>query len=139
MSGENNSPRLRFKGFEGEWKRAKVEECFDERDERSADGELLSVTMGSGVIRASENGKLDNSSDDKSHYKCVKVGDVAYNSMRMWQGACGASEFEGIVSPAYTVIMPHEGCSPKFFFILYSSSALEYPCPISAKTSLRSF
>ncbi len=46
----------------------------------------------------------DNSSDDKRNYRVVRVGDLAYNTMRMWQGACGVSEFDGIVSPAYTVL-----------------------------------
>ena len=33
----------------------------------------------------------------------VYPGDLAYNSMRMWQGAEGVSKFVGIVSPAYYV------------------------------------
>jgi len=39
----------------------------------------------------------------------VKINDIAYNSMRMWQGASGVSQYNGIVSPAYTVITPKEG------------------------------
>lgn len=46
----------------------------------------------------------DNSSDDKRNYRVVHIGDLAYNTMRMWQGACGVSAYNGIVSPAYTVL-----------------------------------
>ena len=107
-------PRIRFKEFGGAWESRPLGKSFDERNERSGIGRLLSVTIGEGVIPASENGKRDNSSTDKSNYKCVKTGDLAYNSMRMWQGACGASAFDGIVSPAYTVLIPKEGTDSPF-------------------------
>lgn len=67
---------------------------------------MLSVTINQGVIKAEDSGRKDNSSSDLSNYKLVKVGDIPYNSMRMWQGASGYSCFEGIVSPAYTVLIP---------------------------------
>jgi type I restriction enzyme S subunit len=31
---------------------------------------------------------------------------VGYNTMRMWQGVSGLSRLRGIVSPAYTVVIP---------------------------------
>ena len=70
---------------------------------------LLSVTMNDGVIPRSEIEGKDNSSADKSNYKVVLMGDMVYNSMRMWQGASGYSPYEGIVSPAYTVLSPNAG------------------------------
>lgn len=83
---------------------------------------MLSVTMNQGIIKASENGRFDNSNSDKSHYKVVKVNDIAYNSMRMWQGASGRSPYEGIVSPAYTVVFPVEGIDSEFFAYLFKTS-----------------
>ena len=112
-------PRVRFKGFSGEWKKVKIGEIFKERNEQNIHGEMLSVTMNNGIIKASENGRFDNSNDDKSHYKVVKIGDIAYNSMRMWQGASGCSAYEGIVSPAYTVLNPQEGIDSLFFSYLF--------------------
>jgi type I restriction enzyme S subunit len=109
------SPQLRFEGFTDDWEELKLGDIFSERSERSGEGELISVTINSGVIRASELNRTDNSSDDKSNYKKVEVGDIAYNSMRMWQGASGYSPYEGILSPAYTVIFPKEGIDSKFF------------------------
>ena len=88
------------------WEQRKLGDCFDERNESMPDGELISVTINDGIRKFSELGRHDNSNDDKSKYKKVCVGDIAYNSMRMWQGASGYSPYEGIVSPAYTVLSP---------------------------------
>lgn len=108
-------PKIRFKGFEGEWKKVKLGKLFSERIENNVNGEMLSVTMNNGIIKAAENGRFDNSNSDKSKYKVVKVGDIAYNSMRMWQGASGCSQYEGIVSPAYTVVVPNANIHSQFF------------------------
>lgn len=114
-------PKVRFKGFKGEWKKVKLGDIFCERNESNINGEMLSVTQHNGIIKASENGRFDNSNSDKSNYKVVKVGDIAYNSMRMWQGASGYSPYEGIVSPAYTVILPQEGIYSPFFAYLFKN------------------
>jgi type I restriction enzyme S subunit len=109
------SPQIRFVGFTDAWEQVKLKDCFTERSERSAEGELISITINSGVVKSSDLDRIDNSSSDKSNYKVVKVGDIAYNSMRMWQGASGFSPYDGILSPAYTVITPKENSNPKFF------------------------
>ena len=88
-------------------------DCFTERCESMPDGELISVTINDGIKKFSELGRHDNSNDDKSKYKKVCAGDIAYNSMRMWQGASGCSPYEGIVSPAYTVLTPNSGINSK--------------------------
>jgi type I restriction enzyme, S subunit len=77
-----------------------------ERNRPKAD--LLSVTITRGVIPQTAllagSSKKDSSKIDKSAYKCVSPGDLAYNKMRAWQGAIGVSQFGGIVSPAYIVM-----------------------------------
>ena len=95
------------------WEQRKVGDCFTERVESMPDGELISVTINDGVKKFSELGRHDNSNEDKSKYKKAGVGDIAYNSMRMWQGASGYSPYEGIVSPAYTVLSPNSGINSK--------------------------
>ena len=86
--------------------------------------ELLSVTMNDGVKPRSEIEGKDNSSEDKSNYKIVRKGDMVYNSMRMWQGANGISPCDGIVSPAYTVLMPKQEINNGYFAALFKSTNL---------------
>ena len=86
--------------------------------------ELLSVTMNDGVKPRSEIEGKDNSSEDKSNYKIVRKGDMVYNSMRMWQGANGISPCDGIVSPAYTVLMPKQEINNGYFAAVFKSTNL---------------
>ena len=112
-------PKIRFRGFTDDWEQRKLGDCFIERVESMPDGELLSVTINDGIKKFSELGRYDNSNDDKSKYKKVCVGDIAYNSMRMWQGASGYSPYEGIVSPAYTVLSPNSDINSKCLAYLF--------------------
>ena len=72
-----------FSDFTNTWEQRKLGDCFTERVESMPDGELISVTINDGIKKFSELGRHDNSNDDKSKYKKVCVGDIAYNSMRM--------------------------------------------------------
>ena len=100
------------------WEQRKLGEYFTERNERSGEGELISVTINAGIKKFNELGRFDTKPEDLSKYKRVEVGDIAYNSMRMWQGASGYSPYSGILSPAYTVISPKIGVSSLFFAYL---------------------
>ena len=80
--------------------------------------------MNDGVKPRSEIEGKDNSSEDKSNYKIVRNGDMVYNSMRMWQGANGISPCDGIVSPAYTVLMPKQEINNGYFAALFKSVTL---------------
>ena len=115
MSEKTNIPQIRFKGFNDVWEQCKLGNFFDERDERSGEGEMISVTINSGIKKFSELNRFDSKPQDLSKYKKVEIGDIAYNSMRMWQGASGYSPYSGILSPAYTVIIPKKGVSSRFF------------------------
>ena len=119
-------PKIRFKGFTGDWEERKIGDCFDERKEGMPHGELLSVTINEGVKRFSELERHDSSNQDKSKYKKVCIGDIAYNSMRMWQGASGVSTYEGIVSPAYTILKPKNGINSKFVSYLFKKKDILY-------------
>lgn len=117
-------PELRFNGFKGEWEETSLGNLFAERVESDINAEMLSVTMHDGIIKASENGRYDNSNSDRSNYKLVLKDDIAYNSMRMWQGASGCSPYRGIVSPAYTVIIPNKGINSTFFAAYFKTNRL---------------
>lgn len=108
------------------WKMLPNRAIFKERITRNCDNEeLLSVTIKNGVIRQAQlleySSKKDSSNEDKSKYKLVKVNDIAYNKMRMWQGAVGVSDYQGIVSPAYIILNPIAEINPKYFHYLYRS------------------
>jgi type I restriction enzyme S subunit len=116
--------KIRFKKPDGsnypDWEEKKLGDLFHEQTERKADKkfELLSVTTNNGITKQTSSNKRDNSSADTSNYKVVNVGDIVYNTMRMWQGASGISDFNGYVSPAYTVIRLVDG-SANFFQYLF--------------------
>lgn len=117
--------KLRF-NFNDAWKTVKIKDIFDERSEKGfLDLELLSVTLNDGVIKRSEIESKDNSNENKSNYKHVLPGDIVYNSMRMWQGASGVSPYEGIVSPAYTILIPKNVYS-KYFGYYFKTNEMVY-------------
>lgn len=113
MPENAKKPQIRFKGFTDVWEQRKLGDCFAERNESMPEGELISVTINEGIKKFSELGRHNNSNEDKTKYKKVCISDIAYNSMRMWQGASGYSPYEGIVSPAYTVLVPNAGIDSK--------------------------
>lgn len=121
------SQEVRFKADDGsdfpEWEEKKFGEVFTERTERSKGGEsLLSVTIAQGIVKQSETDKRNIASENKSNYKIVKKNDLAYNTMRMWQGAESVSEYDGIVSPAYTVITALDGNNSYFFETMFKQT-----------------
>ena len=124
-NGLEKRPKLRFPGFDEPYKQCRIGDIYAERSQRGAsDMELLSVTMNDGVKPRSEIEGKDNSSEDKSNYKIVRKDDMVYNSMRMWQGANGISPCDGIVSPAYTVLMPKQEINNGYFAALFKSVTL---------------
>lgn len=111
--------KKRLKGFSGEWKEYSLGEMFAERNERNTDKlPLLSIGQ-NGVYPQGESIKKDNSNTDKSKYKKICVGDIGYNTMRMWQGRSALSTLEGIVSPAYTILKPKKAADALFFSYLF--------------------
>ncbi|EOU1143612.1 restriction endonuclease subunit S [Clostridium perfringens] len=118
------SQKIRFKDENcrdyPEWEEKKLGSCFLERSiTNNNELELLSVTINNGVKKRSDIEGKDNSSDDKSNYKLVEKNDIVYNSMRMWQGASGVSSYRGIVSPAYTILIPQNNVNSYFFAYLF--------------------
>ena len=99
-------PEIRFEGFTDPWEQRKLGGLFFESNERSSSMEILSVSVAKGIYPASESDRDTNPGASLANYKVVHKGDVVYNSMRMWQGAVGSSDYDGIVSPAYVVARP---------------------------------
>ncbi|EGK8067179.1 restriction endonuclease subunit S [Campylobacter upsaliensis] len=110
------------------WKNVSIRSCFTESNQRCNTDSypLLSVTIANGIIYQDDiENKKDISNDDKSNYKIVPLNAVAYNKMRMWQGAVGVNTLTiGIVSPAYIVAIPNEKILPNFVSYLFKSKIM---------------
>lgn len=120
LTGKN-----RLAGFCGEWNYVKLGSVFEERVETNCQNlELLSVTGTNGVVPRSTIETKDNSSEDKSKYLRICKGDIGYNTMRMWQGVSALSDYDGIVSPAYTILIPSEKVSAKYYSYLFKMHAV---------------
>ena len=100
--------KCQYRGLYGylSWEQRKLGGLFFESNERSSSMEILSVSVAKGIYPASESDRDTNPGASLANYKVVHKGDVVYNSMRMWQGAVGSSDYDGIVSPAYVVARP---------------------------------
>lgn len=107
------------------WEVAPNRALFAEVKERNHPAEdMLSVTITRGIVKQKAllegSSKKDGSNLDRSAYKLVQPRDIAYNKMRAWQGAIGASEFRGIVSPAYVVMrLRADDCLSSYYHHLF--------------------
>ncbi len=98
---------------------------FSQRNETGF-GELpiLEVSLKTGVrVRDMDNLKRKQVMSDREKYKRVAQGDIAYNMMRMWQGAVGVAPVDGLVSPAYVVVRPFPEVDCGYFTYLFRTDA----------------
>jgi type I restriction enzyme, S subunit len=84
---------------------------------------ILEVSIGSGVrLRDLESGGRKQQMADRSKYQRAAQGDIAYNMMRMWQGAVGVVPVDGLVSPAYVVARPFPEADSRYFAYLFRTA-----------------
>ena len=85
---------------------------------------ILGVSIHEGVrIRDMDDGQRKQQIVDRSQYKRARNGDIAYNTMRMWQGAVGVVPVDGLVSPAYVVACPVKGVDSRYYGYLLRTQA----------------
>ena len=86
--------------------------------------ELLSVTETKGIVKRKDLKNVDENvsrSENLSGYRLVQKGDLVNNIMLVWKRGLGVSQYEGIVSPAYSVFSFNSDCDPNFFNYLLRS------------------
>ena len=85
------------------WTCKRGKQLFVETNERSKTGseELLTVSHLTGVTPRSQKNVNMFMSESLVDYKVCHPGDLAANTMWMWQGAIGVSRFHGVISPSY--------------------------------------
>ncbi|MBP1151801.1 type I restriction enzyme S subunit [Methylocaldum sp. RMAD-M] len=85
---------------------------------------ILEVSLRTGVrVRDMENLKRKQVMNQKEKYKRAVKGDIAYNMMRMWQGAVGPVPVDGLVSPAYVVVKPFPEANSTYYSYLFRTNA----------------
>ena len=82
------------------------------------DEELLSIDRFLGVVRQSDTGRKQRASEERSAYKRVRPGQLAYNLMNAFMGSIGVSSLGGILSPAYAVAEPIVEMDTRYFHYL---------------------
>ncbi len=68
---------------------------------------------------------METNLSDEEHL-LVRKDDIVYNTMRMWQGASGLADRDGLLSPAYVVLAPKKGIDPLYASYLFKSPRFIY-------------
>lgn len=87
------------------WQIVRGKALFRETDARSEEGseELLTVSQYTGVTPRSQKNVNMFEALTLEGYKICEIGDIAANTMWLWAGAIGVSEYHGVISPSYNV------------------------------------
>lgn len=103
-NGDSSIPKVRFKGFSGEWQKQNADELFAAVvDKGHSDLPVLSATQDAGMVVRDGIGKsVFHDVANESGYKRVLPGQFVIH-LRSFQGGFAHSAIEGITSPAYTV------------------------------------
>lgn len=136
MRGLNPAGPLRPSGVDwlgdipAHWEVRRIATLFVQRDERSRpELPLLEVSINAGVIvREFSNDKIEGTASDFNTYKVARHGDIAFNKMRMWQGAVGVAPVDGLVSPDYTVAEAASCLRPAYAGLLFRTDSFSAEC-----------
>ena len=103
------------------WETVKIKRLFDERVEKGYPEEpLLAATQNMGVVPKNVYGQRTvEATKDLELLKLVRKGDFVI-SLRSFQGGIELAHYQGIISPAYTVMIP-KGITTEYFKYLAKS------------------
>ena len=104
------------------WQAHKMKHLFSERSEKGYPNEpLLVASQNMGVVPKNVYGNRTVEAQKDLHLlKLVRVGDFVI-SLRSFQGGLEYAYYQGIISPAYTILIPHEPMSGSYFRYLAKS------------------
>ena len=104
------------------WEHLRADRIFKSISEKGNGGaELLSVTQDRGVIpRTMLEGRVMSPESGTDSYKLIKIGDFAI-SLRSFQGGIEYSLYQGLISPAYTVLRPKVELHDEFYRHFFKS------------------
>ena len=88
-----------------DWNMERGKRLFREVDNRSLDGseELLTVSQYTGITPRSQKNVNMFEAETLEGYKICEVNDIAANTMWLWAGAIGVSQYRGVISPSYNI------------------------------------
>lgn len=94
-----------------DWSSFRGKHLFYETNERSETGseELLTVSHKTGITPRNQKNVNMFMSESLVGYKICREGDIAANTMWMWQGAIGVSAYYGLISPSYNTYHQRNG------------------------------
>lgn len=100
----------------------KLGDFFTSRREKGeANLPTLSVTLNDGLVQRDSLERRTETNLESDEHLLVHEGDIAYNMMRMWQGAFGLARSKGIVSPAYIVLKPKKNINSEYAYYLFKT------------------
>ncbi len=126
LTQKHNVPALRFSEFTSSYNDFQCGELFSNSRAKGWDGlPIFSVTVDRGLVRRdSLEREITTDAAPEKNLKISKT-DLAYNMMRMWQGAVGLASEDGMVSPAYVVLSPKTPIHSEYFYqSLYKGRSL---------------
>lgn len=116
-------PKVRFKGFEGEWKKVKLSECLEISTERNLNNEygvneVLSVSDEEGVMNQIKLLGRSYAGKSVANYKILRTNQVVYTKSPLKAKPYGIVKVNkgetGIVSVLYAVYNAKECASPDY-------------------------
>ena len=117
------TPRLRFKGFEGEWEKKLLSDCLEISDEKNTDNifgieDVLSVSDENGVVNQIEHLGRSYAGKSVSGYKILRPGQIVYTKSPLRAKPYGIVKHNtgkaGIVSVLYAVYNTKDGVAPEY-------------------------
>lgn len=127
--GNETTPRVRFKGFEGEWEKKQLEACLTISCEKNTDNsfgfeDVLSVSDEFGVMNQIELLGRSYAGKSVSNYGILKKGEIVYTKSPLKSKPYGIiklnSKKTGIVSVLYAVYIPKDNVCAEYIHYYFA-------------------